>query len=148
MDTTLWGYLKKSEEEGLEDVMDFMGMVEKVEGLFTLLWHQEAVRMKGGRIYWRILQRLARRKHVFVGSGADIARWWRAREVPLMVDRIGRQVSLGGLSPEGLTLRLRTREGTRVKVTDGSIAMSAAAADERLVSPSGPAFRLEVLGAK
>ena len=49
MDTTLWGYLKKDEEEGFKDVMKLMGMVEEVEGLFTLLWHQEAVRMKGGR---------------------------------------------------------------------------------------------------
>jgi len=52
MDTTLWGYLKKGEEEGLADVMRLMAMVEEVEGLFTLLWHQEAVRMKGGRVYW------------------------------------------------------------------------------------------------
>ncbi len=82
MDTTLWGYLKKSEEEGHEDVRKAMGMVKEVEGLFTLLWHQEAVRMRGGRIYWDILKELGRRKDVFVGSGEDIATWWRARELP------------------------------------------------------------------
>ncbi len=49
MDTTLWGYLKRSEEEGLGDAVRMMNAVEEVEGLFTLLWHQEAVRMKGGR---------------------------------------------------------------------------------------------------
>jgi hypothetical protein len=84
MDTTLWGYLKKSEEEGFSDVLSFMDKVEEVEGLFTLLWHQEAVRMKGGRLYWRILRTLGRRKRLFVANGLEIARWWRAREETLL----------------------------------------------------------------
>ena len=92
MDTTLWGYLKKGEEEGLADVRGSMAMVEEVEGLFTLLWHQEAVRMRGGRAYWRILDELGSQK-AGVSSGAawPIARWWRAREVPLKA-REGRRL--------------------------------------------------------
>jgi len=143
MDTTLWGYLKESEEEGFADVMKSMGAVEGVEGLFTLLWHQEAVRMRGGRIYWSILKRLGSRKGVFVGSGADVARWWRAREVPLKLARGGKLITLGARPPMGLTLILKTRPGTKVKVASGSVIKGGSA---QLVSPSGPAFRMEIQG--
>jgi peptidoglycan/xylan/chitin deacetylase (PgdA/CDA1 family) len=146
MDTTLWGYLKKSEEDGLEDVMRLMSEVEKVEGLFTLLWHQEAVRMKGGRVYWRILEELHRRKELFVGTGAEVARWWLEREVPLKVAkgaRSGRLITLGSRPPRGLKLILKTKEGTKVKVTSGSARKRGG---ESLVSPSGPGFKLEVAG--
>ena len=51
MDTTLWGYLKKDEESGHAEIRRMVDRVKDVGGLFTLLWHQEAVRMKGGRLY-------------------------------------------------------------------------------------------------
>jgi hypothetical protein len=143
MDTTLWGYLKRTEAEGFEDVKRSMGSVEGVEGLFTLLWHQEAVRMKGGRIYWEILKRLGVRKGIFVGSGAEVARWWRAREVPLKVARGGKLITLGARAPKGLTLILKTRPGLKVKVVSGSAVKRG---DERLVSPSGRSFTLRVSG--
>ena len=148
MDTTLWGYLKKSEEEGLEDVAGSMRMVEGVEGLFTLLWHQEAVRMRGGRVYWKVLKDLGRRRHhrkgVFVGSGEQIAKWWRAREVPLNVERGGGRliITFGARTPKGLTLVLKTKAGTKAKVASGRVRKGGA--HESLVSPSGPSFRLEV----
>ncbi len=144
MDTTLWGYLKKSESEGLQDVMRSMAMVEQVEGLFTLLWHQESVRMRGGRIYWKILKEIRGRKNVFVGSGADIAKWWRAREVPLKVAGSGRLITLGGRPPKGLTLILKTKAGAKVKVAGGSV--SKEGAGKLLVRPSGPAFKMEMSG--
>lgn len=143
MDTTLWGYLKKTEGEGLEDVGRSMGAVEGVEGLFTLLWHQEAVRMRGGRVYWKVLRRLGRRKGIFVASGAEVARWWRAREVPLRVSD-GGLVNLGARPPKGLTLVVKTRAGTKVKVTSGSVAKRGG---RLLVSPSGPSFKMRVSGA-
>ena len=143
MDTTLWGYLKRSEEEGFGDVTRSMGMVEGVEGLFTLLWHQEAVRMKGGRLYWRVLKGLGRRKGVFVGSGAEVARWWRAREVPLKLATGGRLITLGARPPKGLTLILRTRSGTKVRVAAGSVTKRG---DTHLVSPTGPSFKVQVSG--
>jgi len=147
MDSTVWRYLKKGEEEGFADVMRLMAMVEDVEGLFTLLWHQEAVRMKGGRIYWRILRELGRRKKLFVGSGLAVARWWRAREVPLRLAKGGRLVTLGGRPPEGLTLILKTGPGTKVKVSSGSVVKrSIRGQPERLVTPSGPSFKLELSG--
>ena len=146
MDTTLWGYLKKGEEEGFEDVMRSMAMVEKVGGLFTLLWHQEAVRMKGGRIYWRILKELGRRKDAFVGSGADVAMWWRAREVPLRLASGGRLITLGARPPKGLTLILKTRPATKVKVSSGLVRKRGR--DESLVAPAGPAFKMEISGGR
>jgi len=145
MDTTLWGYLKKTEEEGLEDVNKSMGLVEEVEGLFTLLWHQEAVRMKGGRLYWKVLRGLGRRKGVFVGNGADVARWWRGREVPLKLAKGGRLITLGARPPKGLTLILKARAGARVEVASGSVIKRG---DERLVSPSGPSFKMQVSGGR
>jgi len=142
MDTTLWGYLKKTEEEGLEDVRRSMAAVEGVEGLFTLLWHQEAVRMRGGRVYWKVLRSLGRRKGIFVGSGAEVARWWRARGVPLKVSD-GGLVTLGGRPPKGLALVVKTRAGIKVKVASGSVAKKG---DGLMVSPSGASFKMRVSG--
>jgi hypothetical protein len=142
MDTTLWGYLKKTEEEGLEDVRRSMAAVEEVEGLFTLLWHQEAVRMRGGRVYWKVLRSLGRRKGIFVGSGAVVARWWRARGVPLKVSD-GGLVTLGGRPPKGLALILKTQAGIKVKVASGSMAKKG---DGLMVSPSGASFKMRVSG--
>jgi hypothetical protein len=145
MDTTLWGYLKKGEAEGLADVIRIMAMVEAVEGLFTLLWHQESVRMQGGRIYWRILRELHRRKSIFVGSGLEVARWWRAREVPLKLAKGGALITLGARPPKGLTLLLKTRPGTKVTVASGSVRKRRLRGQtELLVTPSGPSFELKV----
>ena len=118
MDTTLWGYLKKTEEEGLQDSLAMMAAVEEVEGLFTLLWHQEAVRMKGGRIYWKLLDAV-KKKRCFAGSGAEIAAWWRARSVPLV--KRGNLISMGAQPPEGLVLKIATREGRLPRVTSGTL---------------------------
>ncbi|MDA4113595.1 MAG: hypothetical protein OK474_06090 [Thaumarchaeota archaeon] len=138
MDTTLWGYLKRSEEEGFSDSLRMMKDVEDVEGLFTLLWHQEAVRMKGGRIYWRLLDEIARRG-CFVGSGAEISRWWRSRSTPLV--KRGNLIRLDGQPPHGLVLRLNLAEGRTPRVSSGSIERRG---DEYLVRPEGPDFALEV----
>jgi hypothetical protein len=149
MDTTLWGYLKRSEPEGFADAMRMLEAVEEVEGLFTLLWHQEAVRMKGGRQYWRILDEIKRR-WCYVGSGAEIARWWLARSVPLV--RVGGEkkrdggsggnlFKLGRAPPRDLVLRLSVAEGRAPRVSSGSMERSG---DEYLVKPQGPDFLLEV----
>jgi hypothetical protein len=145
MDTTLWGYLKKSEEEGLHDVTDFMHMVRDVEGLFTLLWHQEAVRMRGGRVYWRILRQV-RRSGCFVGSGAEIARWWRAREVPLKVTRDGKLITLGGPPPVGLVILLSAKAGTKVRAASAFVSKRKGGngLHEFAISPLTSSFELEL----
>lgn len=137
MDVTLWGYLKRTEAQGYREVLAAMKAVEGVEGLFTLLWHPEAVRMKGGRIYWKVLRALAGRKGIFVGSGADVARWWRAREVPLR--REGDALTFAGTPPPGMALEVNAKG--RIKVRGGRARRSGR---RTLVFPSGPGFKLEV----
>jgi hypothetical protein len=138
MDTTIWGYLKRGEEDGFSDSMKLMKAVEDVEGLFTLLWHQEAVRMKGGRTYWRLLGEVMR-SGCFTGSGEEVSRWWRARSVPLL--KKGNSIRLGGPPPRDLVLRLSLAEGRTPRVTSGTIEQSG---NEYLVKPKDAGFTLEV----
>jgi hypothetical protein len=139
MDTTLWGYLKRDEDAGMQDVHEMIGKVSEVGGLFTLLWHQEAVRMRGGRMYWRVLNEL-KNEGVYVGSGADVSSWWVARSIPL--SRSGRTIRLKGAPPKGLVLSLELRRGDAVPaVKDGE---AQASNDKYLVRPAGPGFELEV----
>ena len=139
MDTTLWGYLKRSEDEGLADCMRLMASAEEVGGLFTLLWHQEAVQMKGGRNYWKLIDQIKKRS-CFTGSGAEIASWWRAREVPLV--KKGKLISMAGPPPKDLVLRMAIRDGRVPHVTSGSL--ESRGDYEFLVHVAGSGFRLEV----
>ena len=139
METTLWGYLKRTEEQGLEDTLAMMKAVEKVEGLFTLLWHQESVRMRGGRVYWKVLDAL-KRKGCYVATGAQIARWWRARSLPLV--RKGNLISSGEVPPAGLVLKIRVADGVVPKVSGGSLEPSGDG--EYLARVGGQGFTLEV----
>jgi hypothetical protein len=139
MDTTLWGYLKRTEDQGFEDSIAMMNAVEEVEGLFTLLWHQEAVRMKGGRIYWRLIDAV-KKKGCYTGSGAEIAAWWRVRSVP-MVKR-GNLISMGAAPPEGLVLKIAIRDGRVPRVSSGSL--EKLGEYEYLARVGGAGFSLEV----
>lgn len=139
MDTTLWGYLKRTEDEGFSDFLAVSEAVERVEGLLTLLWHQEAVRMRGGRIYWRVLRELKERG-CYVGSGAQVARWWKQRAVPLVRD--GKLIRLAGPIPRELVLELTLAEGRSPVVRSGAIG---ARQDSYAVRPTGKDFQLEVV---
>ena len=79
MDTSLWGYMHLQEEEGFAEVERAISKVKAYNGLFTLLWHQEALQMKGGRLYPRILRRLAK-ENCFVSNAEKMAEWWLCRE--------------------------------------------------------------------
>ncbi len=139
MDATLWGYLKRTEDQGLADSIAMMNAVEKVEGLFTLLWHQEAVRMKGGRVYWKLIDAV-KKKGCFAGTGAQIAAWWRARSVPMV--KKGNLISMGAAPPEGLVLKIAIRDGRVPKVSSGSL--EALGDYEYLARVGGADFSLEV----
>ena len=78
MDTSLWGYMKLDEDEGMKLIEDYILNAKKFGGLLTLLWHQEAFLMKKGDIYPDILERLSK-EECFVSSGIGITRWWNAR---------------------------------------------------------------------
>jgi len=138
MDTTLWGYLKRSETDGFADTIRLVDAVKGVEGLMTLLWHQEAVKMKGGRIYWRLLQEFKARG-CFVGSGAEVARWWRARSVPVIRD--GKLIRLGGDPPRDMVLSLDLAEGLAAHVESGSVDGQGRTL---LVRPEARWFKMEV----
>lgn len=138
MDTTLWGYLKLTEEDGLRATKQLLSSVEAVEGLFTLLWHQEAIRMKGGRLYWKILDDMSK-GDCFIADGIGISRWWRLRSAARLL-RQGKRV-LGEEWPRGLCLRAKFAEGVSVNhlncttKTDG---------DFKRIIVKGSGFGLEV----
>lgn len=115
MDTTLWGYLREGEKEGLRDVERMKQSVAEVNGLFTILWHPEAARMKGGRLYPVILDGLVE-DGCFIGSGSDIARWWSSRANSLVLE--ARTYRMGS-APEGLSLLFKAKGGEKLVVKGG-----------------------------
>jgi peptidoglycan/xylan/chitin deacetylase (PgdA/CDA1 family) len=118
MDTTLWGYLKLSEEDGLTRTRGLISLVRATGGLFTLLWHQESLRMKGGRIYPQILDDLVA-DGAWVANANAVTSWWNGRAVPLQ--RRGDTYLLSGGAPRGLCLEVFAREGLIPSVKGGAV---------------------------
>jgi len=138
MDTTIWGYLKHSEELGKEDIRLMMNKVREVGGLFTLLWHQEALRMRGGRLYPEILKEIAE-SHCHVSSAVSFATWWNARAVPLV--REDGDYRFKGVPPEGLCLHFESHKGLRPRVLGGSLEVRGSS---QLLKVASQDFRLKV----
>jgi hypothetical protein len=137
MDTTLWGYLGRSEEEGKQDVVDFKNKVAGVGGLFTVLWHQEAARMKGGRIYPWLLDRIAG-DGCFIGSASVIADWWSARGRPML--HSGTAYSMEE-APRGLQLKFKAKEERKISVDGGRVEVKGT---EASIAVDGESFRVRV----
>jgi peptidoglycan/xylan/chitin deacetylase (PgdA/CDA1 family) len=57
MDADLFGRLKMNEEEAKRNILARLEKAEK-EGFFTVLFHQESFKMRGGRIYKDILRHI------------------------------------------------------------------------------------------
>ncbi len=121
MDTTLWGYLKRDEKGGLNDIMRVLSKVKEVGGLFTLLWHQEAVKMKGGRLYWSLLDEF-KKTGCFVGNAAQISDWWAARSVPIV--REGTTLRLSGIQDQRMMLYVKTRGERKIEAAGGNVVRS------------------------
>lgn len=117
MDTTLWGYLRRTESEGMRDYESLKSKVKETNGLMTILWHQESLRMKGGRIYPKLLDDL-KGGDCYVGSGAQVAAWWNARAVPLVRD--GDTLTVDG-APAGLCLSFKAKEERKLAVQGGTV---------------------------
>jgi len=122
MDTTLWGYMGRSETEGESDFLSLLDKVRNVNGLMTLLWHQESLKMKGGRIYPRLLGALAGRDY-YVATGERMARWWVERGRPLVAD--GATVKMDS-APEGMVLTFKVKGEKALAVEGGILSTSAA----------------------
>lgn len=117
MDVTLWGYLKRDEKGGLEDFESLKRSVEMVNGLFTILWHPESFRMRGGRIYPQLLDRLLS-DGCFVSSGLGVADWWLRRESPLVSE--GKTFRMAE-APRGLVLRFKSKGGEIPRASGGEV---------------------------
>jgi hypothetical protein len=115
MDTTLWGYMKANEEEGMKAVGKLKEAVADVNGLLTILWHTEAARMKGGRLYPAVLDSLPK-DGCFIASGREIARWWTSRASPLILSERTYRIED---APKGLTLRFKAKGGERLVAEGG-----------------------------
>jgi len=137
MDTTLWGYLRRSETEGLYDFQELMTKVREVNGLFTILWHQEAARMKGGRIYPLLLDMLGR-EGCYVASGREVAAWWLKRSSPMVEE--GGQFRMDD-APPGLVLKFKPKGGQSLSVEGGTVA---GRTDVTTIKAKGGPLRLEV----
>jgi len=116
MDTTLWGYKRLTEEEGLRWFEKALNAVSSVNGLFTILWHQCALRMRGGRIYGDILDRLSG-EDCWIAKALDVASWWTRREsARLRLNRMDGKFRLEVESPlslEGLCIRIENANVTK-----------------------------------
>jgi peptidoglycan/xylan/chitin deacetylase (PgdA/CDA1 family) len=137
MDATLWGYLRRSEPDGLRDLARMKEEVSGVKGLFTLLWHTEAARMKGGRLYPDILDGLVRDR-CHVGSGAEISGWWKARAGRLSLQ--GKTYRMDD-APSGLVLRFKAKGGERIDCKGG---MASEGGDGVSVKAAGGPLSVEV----
>jgi len=137
MDTTLWGYLRRSESEGEKDFRSLLEQVSKVNGLMTLLWHQESLRMKGGRIYPRLLASLAV-GDCYAATGEKMTRWWNERGRPLVSDGAGFRIDN---APAGMVLSFKSSEEKAFVVEGGVLNTSA---DGHTVTASGGPLKVKV----
>jgi hypothetical protein len=139
MDTTLWGYLRLKEADGKAAFARMLSSVEAVGGLFTLLWHQEAVRMKGGRLYWTILDELAGRD-CFIADGATVSKWWRSRSESRLIREASKYRA--NRWPPDLRLLAKLSDGVRINLTNCVVEKQG---EMSLVRGLGPDFTVEVM---
>ncbi len=78
MDAAIWTWLKLTEESALDTILEIRNIIRKHNGLLTILWHQCTLKMRGGRIYGKILEKIVD-DSVYIASGAEITKWWNAR---------------------------------------------------------------------
>ena len=75
MDAYLFTHMNISEEKIVSVVEKTLNSCRQLESdfnLMTILWHDNVLKMKGGRIYPQILEFLASQEDVVIGSGIEI----------------------------------------------------------------------------
>ena len=75
MDAYLFTYMKIKEEKIIslfDDVLKFSRKKNKEFNIISLLWHDNVLKMKGGRMYPRILEFLSSQDDVVMGNGIEL----------------------------------------------------------------------------
>ena len=102
MDAALWTWLKLTEKSALHTIQQIRDTIKQYNGLFTILWHQCTLKMRGGRIYGKVLEKLVDNS-VYVSNGAEIARWWRARnDFQIKINPIDNKITILFQNPESI----------------------------------------------
>ena len=76
MDAYLFTHLNISEEKIVSIVEETLNSCRQLESdfnLMTILWHDNVLKMKGGRMYPKILEFLASQDDIVIGSGIKLA---------------------------------------------------------------------------
>lgn len=119
MDVTMLKYRRLHDESAWEAVSDVLERTRAVEGLGTLLWHNDTFYAPehpiSGWLYERVLAWLSDRD-VHVATCAEVDRWWRARDAvrmePLPQPAVGWRMDVP-LEIDGLELRIRLPDPQR-----------------------------------
>jgi hypothetical protein len=81
MDAYMFTYMKVTEDNIIdlfEKTLDYSRKLKKDDGSFnniiTLIWHDNVLQMKGGRMYGKILEYLTSQDDVVISRGIDLAR--------------------------------------------------------------------------
>ena len=72
MDSYLFTYMRVSEEEVVKVVREALDIAKRFnKDIITILWHDCSIKMKGGRMYGKVLEYLASRDDVKVVKGIE-----------------------------------------------------------------------------
>lgn len=77
MDAYLFSYMKISEDQIIPTFRDTLNLSRKTNpnfGVITVIWHDNVLNMKGGRMYESILQYLTSQEDVVISRGIDLAK--------------------------------------------------------------------------
>jgi len=76
MDADLFGRLKMNEEKAWRYILDKMDKAEKSDiRFFTILFHQESFKMKGGRLYKRLVRYIGEKEYEVLRCIDAVKRW-------------------------------------------------------------------------
>ncbi len=83
MDTSLLNpsYQNLSPEEGYKEIIRYVEMVRRFNGVFVLLWHKSSLYLLVGQVGWKkVYEKLMEymsEQNTFVANGRAIIEWWR-----------------------------------------------------------------------
>jgi hypothetical protein len=84
MDAYLFTYMKIKEEKIIETVEKTLNSCRKLNlefNVMTILWHDNVLKMKGGRMYSKILEFLSSQDDVKLFTGIDLATFLKRKNI-------------------------------------------------------------------